>query len=319
MKTDAIIGKTGFVGRHLIAQHDFQSQFNRSNISTSAEKEFDTLVCAAAPGSMFEANKYPERDKEKMLELIEYLRKIKAKTFVLISSIAVLKDFAGKDDENTKNFQTELAYGRNRRLLEEFCQQHFNTCLIVRLPALFGKGLKKNFIFDLLNLSPTMLTREKIELANAAFPSSLNELLSRVYMWNDDISMFQIDRQALEDSGDKDLLEEALLKNNMSAIQFTHPDTTYQYYNMEYLWDDIQTCLSNNLKTIHLTSEPIKASDIFFELTGEKMPTTQAKIHHENMHSSFSQHWEQNGPYLRDKMSTISSLKKFFTEEKVTV
>ncbi|WP_092685106.1 hypothetical protein [Albimonas donghaensis] len=79
-----------------------------------------------------------------------------------ISSIAVLEDFAGRDDEGSERFQQALAYGRRRRMLETFCAERFPRCSIVRLPALFGPGLRKNFIFDPMNPMPSMLPEAKL-------------------------------------------------------------------------------------------------------------------------------------------------------------
>jgi hypothetical protein len=132
---DAVIGNTGFVGGHLCGQHHFEARFNSRNIDEAAGRHYQTVVCAAAPGSMFEANRFPERDSERVEGLIAQLGRIRAQRFVLISSIAVLDDFAGGYDETTAAFQTDLAYGRHRRQLEVFCQGHFADCLIVRLPG----------------------------------------------------------------------------------------------------------------------------------------------------------------------------------------
>jgi len=41
-------------------------------------------------------------------------------------------------------------YGRNRLQLEKFVEARFDS-LIIRLPGLFGNGLKKNVIYDLIN------------------------------------------------------------------------------------------------------------------------------------------------------------------------
>ena len=101
MTNDAIIGHTGFVGGTLARQHLFGAKYNSSNIDTIAQSTFNTVVCAAAPGSMFIANRHPDRDRAAIEALIDQLSKVKAKRFVLISSIAVLADFAsGADDED---------------------------------------------------------------------------------------------------------------------------------------------------------------------------------------------------------------------------
>ena len=136
----ALIGHTGFVGSTLARQAAFDARYNSATITESAGQSFGTVVCAAAPGSMLEANTAPEQDRAKIHALIDQLSAIKADRFILISSIAVLADFAGGDDEGTSAFQTQLAYGRHRRELEAFVEDRFADHLIVRLPALFGEG-----------------------------------------------------------------------------------------------------------------------------------------------------------------------------------
>jgi hypothetical protein len=70
---DGLIGHTGFVGSILAAQHDFAGRFNSTNIGAIAGRSFDTLVCAAAPGSMFEANRFRQRDSGQIDGLIASL------------------------------------------------------------------------------------------------------------------------------------------------------------------------------------------------------------------------------------------------------
>jgi hypothetical protein len=43
------------------------------------------------------------------------------------------------------------AYGKHRLALENFIRMQFSSVLVVRLPGLFGPGLKKNVIYDLVH------------------------------------------------------------------------------------------------------------------------------------------------------------------------
>mgnify|MGYP002224763577 CR=1 FL=1 len=65
------------------------------------------------------------------------------------------------------------AYGRNRLQLERWVREDYPNALIVRLPALYGIGLKKNFLFDLHTITPAMLKPEKYtELAQKIPPGT---------------------------------------------------------------------------------------------------------------------------------------------------
>ena len=172
----ALIGHTGFVGSTLARQAVFSHRFNSANIDEAAGLRFDTVVCAAAPGSMLEANTARAADRAKIHALLDQLSRLQADRFILISSIAVLADFAGGDDEGACAFQTDLAYGRHRRELEAFVEDHFADPLIVRLPALFGRGLRKNFLFDLMNPVPSMLKADRLDTQAGLYLHSMQML-----------------------------------------------------------------------------------------------------------------------------------------------
>jgi hypothetical protein len=54
------------------------------------------------------------------------------------------------DEDSSIEPERTGAYGRHRYYLERFVLEHFDA-LVVRLPGLFGQGLKKNVIFDLIH------------------------------------------------------------------------------------------------------------------------------------------------------------------------
>jgi hypothetical protein len=312
---DAIIGSTGFVGGHLLRQHAFEGRFNSRTIQHAVGQAYGTVVCAAAPGSMFEANRFPEQDKARIEALIGYLSTIHARKLVLISSIAVLADCAGGEDEGTSSYVTNLAYGRNRRALEVFCTERFESCLVVRLPALFGEGLKKNFLFDILNPMPSMVSEAAWAELSKRLPAELRAGLSAFYAWSDSLKLFVIDREALTATGRRAAYDTAVTELGMSAVGFTNPNTRFQYYDMNRLWADIELCLDRAIDVIHLAPEPLMAGEIFAALTGRPMPESAARLHREDMRTRHAAVFGREGNYIAGSTETMDLLKQFFAEE----
>ena len=82
---NALIGFSGFVGSTLLKQFKFDSLYRSINIQEIENKEFNLVVCAAAPAQKWRANKEPENDRDKIRLLTKFLRTIKCQTFILIS------------------------------------------------------------------------------------------------------------------------------------------------------------------------------------------------------------------------------------------
>ncbi|NOT15853.1 MAG: NAD(P)-dependent oxidoreductase [Methylotenera sp.] len=148
---NALVGYTGFVGSTLLKQAGFGSLYRSTNIEQIAGKSFDMVVCAGAPAQKWIANCEPEADCKKIESLIDYLKSITCKTFVLISTVDVFKDPLDVDEGSVVDEFGLHAYGLHRRMLEKFVENNFSNYLIVRLPGLVGPGLRKNVIFDFLN------------------------------------------------------------------------------------------------------------------------------------------------------------------------
>ena len=148
---DAIIGYTGFVGSNLVNQRRFDFMFNSKNISEITNHEYDIVVCAGISSLKWMAIKDPVEDFIKIENLIESIRNVKCNRFVLISTIDVYEKTS--DNPNlSKCTSNHHAYGVNRCNAEDQMKKIFGEkLLIIRLPAVFGRNLKKNVLFDLLN------------------------------------------------------------------------------------------------------------------------------------------------------------------------
>lgn len=152
MAFKGLIGYTGFVGHNLRRlNQDFELLYNTQNIDSIGEQPFELLVCAAPQAKKWWANQNPDADWSMVESLIKALQTAAAERFVLISTIDVFPTITGADESFDCTSLDNHAYGRHRLKLEQAVAEHFPKCHIVRLPALFGPGLKKNIIFDMLH------------------------------------------------------------------------------------------------------------------------------------------------------------------------
>lgn len=148
----ALIGHTGFVGSSLNVAGRFTDVYNSANSATMAGQAYDRIICAGVSAAKWIANGDPEGDWAAIARLIQVLERTEAEQFVLISTIDVYPDPASGGDEATIiDGEKNHAYGRNRLRLESWAAAHFTNCRIVRLPALYGAGLRKNALYDLLH------------------------------------------------------------------------------------------------------------------------------------------------------------------------
>lgn len=150
MEEDALIGYTGFVGGSLAREHEFAAVYNSQNIAEIAGRRFRILICAGAPAEKWKANADPETDFASLGLLMRSIANVRAERVVLISTVDVYPVPANVDESTPIDEDVAAPYGRHRRMLERFIGDRFQTTTI-RLPGLYGRGLKKNAIFDLLN------------------------------------------------------------------------------------------------------------------------------------------------------------------------
>ncbi len=147
---DALIGWTGLIGSTVRRAHTFDAMFRSTDIDAMRGAKFDLVLCAGVRAEKWKANRDPAGDRAGIERLTDVLATAHIGHLVLISS-ADAYPMPIDVDEGTLIAPGEgQAYGRHRYALEMFCQERFD-CTVVRLPGLFGPGLKKNAIFDLLH------------------------------------------------------------------------------------------------------------------------------------------------------------------------
>lgn len=149
-----LIGSTGFVGTNLSTQVSFDSHYNSKNINELSGKTADEIWCAGVSAVKWWANNNSSEDQRAIDLLWNVLKTTQAKRFVLISTVDVFKSPFDVDETTSISLKNLHPYGLHRRQLEIKIQRHFPNTVIIRLPGLYGTGLKKNLIFDLLNGKP---------------------------------------------------------------------------------------------------------------------------------------------------------------------
>ena len=149
--SDALIGATGFVGGNLLRNRSFDALYHSRNIDEIVGRRFDTVICAGMPAAKWIANRDPDADRSTLDKLTAALERVEAKRFVLVSTVDVYGTPAGCNEATPIDRRSLHPYGLHRLQLEDFIRARFADALILRLPALFGPGLKKNAVYDLLH------------------------------------------------------------------------------------------------------------------------------------------------------------------------
>lgn len=255
----ALVGYTGFVGSNLAASVKFDGLYNSKNVKDAFGTNPDVLYYSGVPAAKFIANKFPDMDMAIMRGAVENIRKINPKKLVLISTVDVYKDPNGKDEDSIMDTDGQEAYGKNRLWLEQQVKQICPDYHIVRLPGLYGKNIKKNFIYDFINYIPALLNEKKMAELSAQKP-----VLKEYYTLRDDGFW------AVKTDADKATLKEIFRELGFSALNFTDSRGIFQYYNLKYLYNDIQKVIENNIRVMNIATQPIEIGMLHKVLTGNE-------------------------------------------------
>ena len=254
--TTALVGYTGFVGSNLLQFYKFDNLYNSTNFHEAKNKEFDTLFFCGVPAVKWYANKNPDEDFDVLHKIRSILETIKVKKIILISTIDVYEYVDSQETEDYDcDFINNHAYGRNRYLFESFVKQNFGNYFIIRLPALFGKGLKKNVIYDLIH------------------------------------------------------------NNQIGNIE---RNTKFQWYDLNWLKNDIDIAINHNIRICNLFTEPLETLEIIklFDYPLDTYKTESTMTY--NLKTKYSDTFNSNiSGYIRDKNTVLTSIQEYLDYNKI--
>ncbi len=308
----ALIGFTGFVGCNLV-HGKYTHYYNSKSIKNIIGYQFDQVVCAGIRAEKFLANTYPEQDLEAIHSLIRVLKQVDCKKIILISTIDIYKEPKDVDENTIVDLNDLHAYGANRYYMEEFVRGHFDDYLIVRLPALFGKGLKKNFIYDMIYKIPSMVMSGKFEELIMIANKEQKEVLQYSYLknekgnWTVKEGLTQVEKTKL-----KKTLEEL----SFTSLVFTDYRSKFPFYDLSNLQSDIDTAIENNIKELNIAVEPVSAEEVAGECFGEEFTNViegREPVYYD-MKTIYADKWNGHNGYMYSKEQTLSAIKAFVKE-----
>ncbi|MBU3806412.1 MAG: sugar nucleotide-binding protein [Candidatus Fournierella pullistercoris] len=301
MEQRVLVGSTGFVGGNLLKSGVFQRSYHSTDIQQGFGLENDLVVYAGVPAAMFLANQNPQADLEIMGKARENLRRLNPKKVVLISSICVFADSKGKTESDMPTKDGLAAYGANRLQLEQWVREDWPDALIVRLPALYGPGLKKNFLYDLHTITPALLRPDKYQQLAEQSP-----LVAKAY--SDAGNGFY----KLNGSQDAARLKAWFTQSDFNALAFTDSRSVYQFYDLRRLWKDISLCLQEDLRCAHLATAPVSAQQVHQAVTGKPFENHLAGQPFDyDLRTEYAQLLGGEGQYLQTAQQELESIADF--------
>jgi hypothetical protein len=237
--------------------------FNSKNVTDAFGSSPDLCVYAGVRAEKFTSDRFPKEDLAHIKEALKNIQNINQKKLVLISTVDVIPSSQDKIIYEDTLYETDrlTPYGQNRLYLEKEIRKLYPQTLIIRLPALFGEGLKKNFIYDLINFIPAMLRKIKFDELYAKAPH-----LGEFYK-EDENGFLRLAVNITDD--ERTTLKTLFEKLDFSALNFTDSCSKFSFYDLGHLWEHIKILINNHITLVHLATEPVTAREIYQAVYGK--------------------------------------------------
>jgi nucleoside-diphosphate-sugar epimerase len=146
----SLVGYSGFIGQQLMRDYEKQigNIYNSKNIHKLPDINHDTLIIAAPSAVKWQANKNPQDDLAKVSRLIEAVKASTANEVIHLSTCDIFDYSKGNRNFELDETFSDQPYSNHRRLLEDAVKGL--NYRILRLPTVYGHGMKKNILFDLI-------------------------------------------------------------------------------------------------------------------------------------------------------------------------
>lgn len=260
----SLVGYTGFVGGNIYRagekEHVFDGLYRSVNIQEAYDTHPELLIYAGLRAEKYLANQSPQVDMERIREAEANIRRIQPQKLVLISTIDVFRSPVQVDETSAVETKGLQPYGGNRYQLEGWVRENYPDALIIRLPGLFGQGIKKNFIYDYIHVVPSMLSADKFHELSA------REAVLEAYYTLLSNGFYRLNAK----DGEVPFLKECFRRVGFSALNFTDSRSQFQFYDLSDLWRDIQWALEQDIRLWHPATEPLTAAELYRYLSGEE-------------------------------------------------
>lgn len=301
----SLVGSTGFVGGNILhaAGEAIQNRYHAIDIEQAYGTQPDLLIYAGLRAEKFLANQDAAADLNMVHQAEENITRIAPKHLVLISTIDVLKNPVGIDEDAPIDTRGLQPYGWNRYLLEQWARIYDPRALIVRLPALYGINLRKNFLYDYLHVIPKMLREDKFRELNGK-EGCLQEFYQR-----QDNGFYKC--RPLTDT-ERTALKAAFTSLGFTALHFTDSRSVYQFYPLSHLWTDLQIALEHELPIWHPATEPVSVAEVYYTLTGKAFHNEIAQTPaFYDYRTKYAHLFGRSGPYIISKQDILEDIRRF--------
>ena len=200
--------------------------FNTSNILDFTKKVHDEsiLYLTCLPATKWLVNKNIQEDLNNILKITNAINQIRFHKIILISTIDVYCESPTHSNEDVFPLIKTLNYGSNRYFFEMLIKKTFtyNDLKIFRLPSLFGKHIKKNIVYDLLNDNNI----DKINVNSSYQWYDLNDLVNDINYLSYEFpksTVFNLFSEPIETNYlIKNIFELKNITNNQNRIEYNY-------------------------------------------------------------------------------------------------